>query len=211
MILKKIISGLSAGIVLLGLSSLLYAASMITHNLSVGSTGSEVAILQTALEQSGFLNMPQGIQKGYFGNTTKEALKKYQKLHGISQTGIVGPVTRAFLAQKASGGVPVMTFGTSTSKGMSPTVDLHANSIASTSLPQNQQISTSFSQGSTGSLESEDPRNVPVVTSVNINDPISVCDTKSEGDSCWYMTSNNKSASGMCRDIQEQLVCIPLQ
>jgi len=33
--------------------------------------------------------------KGLFGSLTEDAVMKYQKAHHISQTGIVGPLTRA--------------------------------------------------------------------------------------------------------------------
>ena len=53
--------------------------------------------LQTFLENKGFLTIPSGIAKGYFGGLTRVAVRAYQKSMGISQTGYVGPITRAAL------------------------------------------------------------------------------------------------------------------
>ncbi len=70
-------------------------AGKITKNLNPGSKDPEVISLQTFLESKGFLTMPVGVTKGYFGQGTKAALIKYQKSAGIAQTGTVGPKTRA--------------------------------------------------------------------------------------------------------------------
>jgi hypothetical protein len=65
-----------------------------SRSLSLGKEGSDVISLQTFLENKGFLTIPQGVAKGYFGNITKKALIKYQKSVGISPIGIFGPLTR---------------------------------------------------------------------------------------------------------------------
>ena len=67
----------------------------IMTNMSVGSKGDEVVSLQTFLMEKGFLNIPSGVAKGYFGAKTKIALKKYQKENGINATGYFGAMTRA--------------------------------------------------------------------------------------------------------------------
>lgn len=66
-----------------------------TAPLSLGSEGSNVVILQMFLESKGFLVMPPGISKGYFGLLTKRALIAYQKSIGLEPVGIMGPKTRA--------------------------------------------------------------------------------------------------------------------
>jgi peptidoglycan hydrolase-like protein with peptidoglycan-binding domain len=71
------------------------SATAFTKNLKSGDSGAEVALLQTFLEAKGFLIMPPGIQKGYFGRVTKDALVKYQKSVGLPGTGYFGPQTRA--------------------------------------------------------------------------------------------------------------------
>ncbi len=71
--------------------------SMMTADadLTIGSHGAGVEMLQTMLIEKGFLNIPAGVSKGYFGPLTKEALKKYQASLGVKATGYYGPLTRA--------------------------------------------------------------------------------------------------------------------
>lgn len=65
--------------------------------LVIGSTGDAVTLLQTFLEDGGFLVMPQGVNKGKFGATTAKALKAYQKSVGLRQTGTVDAKTLKYL------------------------------------------------------------------------------------------------------------------
>ena len=37
---------------------------------------------------------------GFFGSLTKAAVMKFQKAHGIAETGTVGPITRAAMGVK---------------------------------------------------------------------------------------------------------------
>jgi peptidoglycan hydrolase-like protein with peptidoglycan-binding domain len=72
--------------------------TILTTNLTVGSTGTEVAALQTFLMTKGYSipDIASGqTAKGYFGTTTKEAVMKYQQAVGIPADGFVGPLTRA--------------------------------------------------------------------------------------------------------------------
>jgi g-D-glutamyl-meso-diaminopimelate peptidase len=62
--------------------------------LQVGSSGTQVVLLQTLLIKLGYLS---GDATGYYGNMTKAAVIMYQTSHGISPTGTVGPQTRASL------------------------------------------------------------------------------------------------------------------
>lgn len=72
-----------------------------SDGLSYGSRGDDVVALQTLLEKNGYLKMPQGIAKGYFGAMTKNALKKYQRDNGINPTGFFGPITKKYVNEKA--------------------------------------------------------------------------------------------------------------
>jgi chitodextrinase len=64
----------------------------LTQYLVQGSTGEQVTILQQYLHDHGYLSIAP---TGYFGTTTVNAVKAFQKAHNISQTGTVGPITRA--------------------------------------------------------------------------------------------------------------------
>lgn len=67
-------------------------------NLTLGSDGYDVILLQTWLEDNGFLKIPAGVKKGYFGQMTRAALIKYQISKGIvPAVGYFGPLTRATL------------------------------------------------------------------------------------------------------------------
>lgn len=74
-----------------------YSAPLITitQNLSVGSSGNNVSILQGFLESEGYLTLPVGTTDGYFGNLTKQALIAYQKSANVPATGYCGPMTRS--------------------------------------------------------------------------------------------------------------------
>ncbi len=74
-------------------------------NLTVGSTGADVVALQDALASKGFLSIPAGTSKGYFGQLTKTSVAAYQASVGLPATGFVGALTRAKL--NASGSVVV--------------------------------------------------------------------------------------------------------
>ncbi len=61
-----------------------------SRNLKVGDSGEDVTQLQAFLQEQGFLIMPVGARSGYFGNLTKEAVKKLQRKNNISATGEFG-------------------------------------------------------------------------------------------------------------------------
>lgn len=66
----------------------------LTQTLALGSSGTEVRLLQRALmsdTQTTFNVTPTG----YFGNETVKAIKAFQLMHGIDDTGTLGPQTRA--------------------------------------------------------------------------------------------------------------------
>lgn len=73
------------------------AVGMFRRSLSIGARGADVVALQTFLEQKGFLKMPRGVAKGYFGVLTRIAVGKYQKSIGVSAVGIFGKLTTAKL------------------------------------------------------------------------------------------------------------------
>lgn len=66
-----------------------------TRNLGFGLSGSDVTELQKVLIAAGILKIDA--PTGNFGQLTKVAVQVFQKSHGISQTGFVGPLTRGEL------------------------------------------------------------------------------------------------------------------
>jgi len=70
------------------------------RSLSFGFRGPDVTTLQTMLEQKGFLTMPFGVAKGFFGVLTGAAVARYQTSVGLPSVGLVGPLTRAKLGSE---------------------------------------------------------------------------------------------------------------
>lgn len=71
------------------------AATSFYRSLGPGSTGPDVVTLQNILEQKGFLTMPAGVAKGFFGAVTGAAISKYQTSVGLPSVGLLGPLTIA--------------------------------------------------------------------------------------------------------------------
>ena len=76
--------------------------SAITHDLTIGSTGTNVSALQTFLisQAKGSAASALGAAgvTGYFGSLTRAALAEYQKAVGIKPaSGYFGSLTRAYL------------------------------------------------------------------------------------------------------------------
>lgn len=61
-------------------------------NLKEGMSGEQVKLLQTILATDKTI-YPEGTVSGYYGRLTKEAVKRFQKHHGIEGTGFTGPKT----------------------------------------------------------------------------------------------------------------------
>ncbi len=75
----------------------------ITKSLTIGSRGDEVAALQMYLEDEGYLEMPIGVDYGYFGTLTKAAVAEWQKANDVSPAaGYFGPISRAALEALAA-------------------------------------------------------------------------------------------------------------
>ena len=63
-------------------------------NLRKGMSGEDVKLLQEVLATDPEI-YPEGLVTGYFGKLTEKAVKKFQKIAGIEQVGLVGPKTLA--------------------------------------------------------------------------------------------------------------------
>jgi peptidoglycan hydrolase-like protein with peptidoglycan-binding domain len=100
---KKMLYG-GAVAIALGLATVFYivpqsalasaVSTLSGRDLTVGSSGSDVADLQGLLGEQGFLTMPVGVPFGYFGPITKASLASYQASIGVPATGYYGPLTR---------------------------------------------------------------------------------------------------------------------
>ena len=77
--------------------------------LAMGSRGEDVVTLQKFLEQKGFLEMPSGVPRGYFGGLTRTVLAKYQMSVGLPSVGELGPLTRVKLISELGSGVDVLS------------------------------------------------------------------------------------------------------
>jgi hypothetical protein len=86
------------------------ANAAFTRNLTVGSTGADVAELQSWLISKGF-SIPSissgAATPGYFGQQTKDAVAAYQASVGLPAQGFFGPLTMAKIAGTAGGSVTV--------------------------------------------------------------------------------------------------------
>lgn len=76
---------------------------IITRQLGIGSSGADVTALQQFLKTSGYYTFPT--ITGYYGPFTAAAVAAYQRANGLEAVGVVGPLTRARLAQGAGTGV----------------------------------------------------------------------------------------------------------
>jgi peptidoglycan hydrolase-like protein with peptidoglycan-binding domain len=72
-----------------------YPNILTSSDMTLGSTGQGVVVLQGLLSELGFLNVPMGIPLGYYGTMTKTALARYQASLGVTPAvGYFGPVTK---------------------------------------------------------------------------------------------------------------------
>ena len=65
-------------------------------DLELGMWGEEVRLLQEKLRELGFFPAEQKAG-GYFGELTKESVRKFQTANSIRNTGNVGSLTKAAL------------------------------------------------------------------------------------------------------------------
>jgi peptidoglycan hydrolase-like protein with peptidoglycan-binding domain len=117
-------------------------------SLALGDQSSEVTDLQNYLTQQGLYSGPV---TGYYGALTQTAVESFQKAHGISAIGTVGPLTIAALNQNtassaASTGTSVITVPPTV-----PTSDTTTSPATSdTSTSTSYTFSNQLSLGSTG-------------------------------------------------------------
>lgn len=77
------------------------------RDLTVGSEGADVIALQDYLIARGFLTMPSGVAKGYFGALTQSAVARWQAAVGLTPAaGYFGQKSRTYIS---TGIIPVST------------------------------------------------------------------------------------------------------
>src|SRR3989338_55919 len=103
------------------------ASGSLTSDFGVGAENKSVETLQTLLESKGFLTMPAGVSKGYYGALTRTAVRAYQKSKGISQTGYIGPLTRAAVNAELGVSTPAATPATPATPSASAIESASAN------------------------------------------------------------------------------------
>lgn len=112
-------------------------AAMISQQLDLGMTGSDVTSLQTFLAGNSSI-YPEGIISGYFGSLTASAVARFQTAHGLSAVGRVGPQTLALINSLMGGGTstggdvsaPIMNPETVTVTSNSATISWVTNEAA---------------------------------------------------------------------------------
>jgi peptidoglycan hydrolase-like protein with peptidoglycan-binding domain len=100
------------------------ACVSLTYNMEIGSrdvfTAGQVSVLQNYLNQAGYMHYPA---TGYYGTLTFNAVRAFQAANGISQVGLIGPLTRAKIQQLScgNGGVVVPPLQSLSITSMTPT------------------------------------------------------------------------------------------
>ena len=94
--------------------------SQLSVTLNQGSKGENVKLLQQLLSQDPSV-YPEGTISGFFGHRTSEAVKRFQRKHGLDQAGNVGPKTLRKLNEIFGHN------GTSTGSGEGDQDDHHGN------------------------------------------------------------------------------------
>ncbi len=72
-----------------------YPDILVGQDMTSGSTGQGVVILQGLLSEFGYLSVPNGVSFGYYGSLTKDAVARYQaSLNVAPSVGYFGPITK---------------------------------------------------------------------------------------------------------------------
>lgn len=79
-----------------------YEVNILTgSDLTIGSTGQSVVVLQGLLAERGFLNIAYNIPLGYYDTMTKDAVARYQAYRGVSPAvGYFGPLSKISMHQE---------------------------------------------------------------------------------------------------------------
>lgn len=70
-------------------------------DMTLGSTGQHVVVLQGLLQELGYMSIPTGIPLGYYGVMTRDGLARYQAALNVTPAvGYFGPVTKVAMHQQ---------------------------------------------------------------------------------------------------------------
>ncbi|MEA5495785.1 peptidoglycan-binding protein [Limnoraphis robusta Tam1] len=111
--------------------------------VSVGDTGFEVRKVQQRLRE---LNYYRGPINGFFDRTTEDAVLRFQRANGITQTGVIGPTTRIYMFNSAQAS------GSTSRADASPSVASPSTQTAQT-LPQTPTVEIQNPPISTASVQ----------------------------------------------------------
>ena len=104
------------------------------RDLEEGDSGDDVKQLQQSLSSDPSI-LPPGLDTGFFGPITREAMKKFQEKFDISSssTGFFGPKTRGFMKEHCGEGEAQA--GHNEGQGNDEGNNVHPNMMGSTSMP----------------------------------------------------------------------------
>lgn len=68
--------------------------AVLSEDVRVGSSGSSVAVVQLVLAQQSSSIYPEKLVSGYYGNLTAQAVKRFERTHGLPETGVVSGETK---------------------------------------------------------------------------------------------------------------------
>lgn len=111
------------------------AVASLVNTIRQGSSGEQVAILQALLAADSSI-YPEGVVSGFFGRLTEQAVKRFQKKHGLEQVGNVGPKTLRKLQEFLL--LHPLAFTTASSTGS--THSIGSGQVASTTMPWRRDI-----------------------------------------------------------------------
>jgi peptidoglycan hydrolase-like protein with peptidoglycan-binding domain len=111
--------------------------------VSVGDTGFEVRKVQQRLRE---LNYYRGPINGFFDRTTEDAVVRFQRANGITQTGVIGPTTRIYMFNSAQASGSTSTADASPSVASPPTQTVQTLPSTPTLKTENPPISTASVQ-----------------------------------------------------------------
>ncbi len=135
------------------------------RQLREGVTGEDVELLQEILATDSDV-YPEGLVTGYFGPLTRNAVKRFQKIAGIEQVGVVGPKTLARineLLQEGAGESGKVPPGLLIAQGIRKKLDFDPQPLPGQKLPPG--IAKKLSEETSG--EDITP---PVISEVTVTD-----------------------------------------